>query len=459
MKKNAQILLYVGANSFFKSQYDLAIFFKKNGYEIFILFDKMYPTIKHDLELCKKDEIKIIQTFDNFSKKYINILNIKYLLFRLFRKLDKILFQGFFNELTRSAKAYKFYLNLISAYNFELLIMVSDLVQYDSGILIKAFHKTNIKVLTFPLFAANFKEALISLNKVTDSKISKTVYKFLIHSKLFSKWVIDYKDRYFIRLPFIKVLVREIMRTAPSNPWSINSGKIDLMCVEGKAVKQLFINYNTLDTDKIIITGSLATDKLMYSLERKNELTQAIYIENGFSIQKKLALVAFPPDMFDTFTPNEFETYEEMINFWIENIFCLTNYNILFTIHPSVEKSQYKWFVDKGCKIVNSSTIDVIGLCDLYIASISATIQWAIASGKPVINFDVYDTDYDDYKEVKAVLYAKTKNEFKNLLHNIDNLKNLKYYENMQNKNAPDWAIQDTKSHQRIIEIIESNLK
>jgi hypothetical protein len=279
----------------------------------------MYPTIKHDLELCKKDKIEIIQTFDNFSKKNINILNIKYPLFRLFRKLDKILFQGFFNELTRSVKAYKFYLNLISAYNFELLIMVSDLVQYDSGILIKAFHKTNIKVLTFPLFAANFKEAVFSLNKVSESKISKTLYKFLIQNRLFSKWVIDFKGRYFIRLPFIKVLVREIMRTAPSNPWSINSGKIDLMCVEGKAVKQLFINYNTLDADKIIITGSLATDKIMHSLEKKNELTKAINLEYGFSLQKKLALVALPPDMFDTVSTKEFKTYEEMIIFWIEN--------------------------------------------------------------------------------------------------------------------------------------------
>lgn len=459
MNRKKKILIYVGANSFFKSQHDLAIFLKKNGHEVFILFDKKYPTINHDFSLCKKDCIKIIKTFDNSSNKNIHIQTINFQLLRILRKLDKILFQGFFNELNRSIQLFNFFLNLIKAHNFELLIMVSDLVQYDSGILIKAFHKHNFKVLTFPLFAANFKEAIFSLNKVPESKISKTLYKILIQYKLFSKWVIDFNGKYFIRMPFIKVLVREIMKTAPSNPWSINSGKIDLMCVEGEAVKQLFINYNTLDANKIIITGSLATDKIMYSIEKKNELTQAINLEYGFSLQKKLALVALPPDMFDTVSTKEFKTYEEMIIFWIENIFSLTNYNILFTLHPSVDESQFKWFVDKGCKIINSPTIDVIGLCDLYIASISATIQWAIASGKPVINFDVYDTDYDDYKEVKAVLYAKTKNEFKNLLHNIDNLKNLKYYENMQNKNAPDWAIQDTKSHQRIIEIIESNLK
>ncbi len=34
--------------------------------------------------------------------------------------------------------------------------------------------------------------------------------------------------------------------------------------------------------------------------------------------------------------------------------------------------------------------LSLVPLCSLYVASVSATIRWAIACGKPVVNYDVY---------------------------------------------------------------------
>ena len=40
---------------------------------------------------------------------------------------------------------------------------------------------------------------------------------------------------------------------------------------------------------------------------------------------------------------------------------------------------------------------ELVPCCDLYVASVSATIRWAIACGVPVLNYDVFKYRYDDY--------------------------------------------------------------
>ena len=51
-------------------------------------------------------------------------------------------------------------------------------------------------------------------------------------------------------------------------------------------------------------------------------------------------------------------------------------------------------------------------LGDLFVASISATIRWAIACGVPVINYDTYRYRYDDYKGVSGVVLVENAREF-----------------------------------------------
>ncbi len=51
--------------------------------------------------------------------------------------------------------------------------------------------------------------------------------------------------------------------------------------------------------------------------------------------------------------------------------------------------------------------------------SVSSTIRWAIACGKPVINYDVYRYQYTDYLDVKAVVATEEKDEFLELLRRM----------------------------------------
>ena len=48
-----------------------------------------------------------------------------------------------------------------------------------------------------------------------------------------------------------------------------------------------------------------------------------------------------------------------------------------------------------------------------FIASISATIQWAMAINIPVINFDLYKFNYPDYVGVPGVVKCENKANFR----------------------------------------------
>jgi len=56
-----------------------------------------------------------------------------------------------------------------------------------------------------------------------------------------------------------------------------------------------------------------------------------------------------------------------------------------------------------GFPISDALTEEVVPLADIYIASISATIRWALACGIPVANYDCYRYRYDDYDSAAAV--------------------------------------------------------
>jgi hypothetical protein len=62
---------------------------------------------------------------------------------------------------------------------------------------------------------------------------------------------------------------------------------------------------------------------------------------------------------------------------------------------------------------------DMVPTCDFYVASVSSTIRWAIACGKPVINYDVYRYRYSDFLKVPGVFTMQEQHEFRSALNRL----------------------------------------
>jgi hypothetical protein len=84
--------------------------------------------------------------------------------------------------------------------------------------------------------------------------------------------------------------------------------------------------------------------------------------------------------------------------------------------HPRVAMEKLTPFAGPNVKFTWQPTAELIPLCDLYVASISATIRWALACGIPVINYDTYRYRYCDYDAAPGLVSVESLQEFQQVL-------------------------------------------
>ena len=61
-----------------------------------------------------------------------------------------------------------------------------------------------------------------------------------------------------------------------------------------------------------------------------------------------------------------------------------------------------------GFHISTLPTAQLVALSDRFIAFASSTIRWAVCCGVPVINYDVFSYDFQEYKNTIGIFDVKT---------------------------------------------------
>jgi hypothetical protein len=454
------LLIHVGTSTFFNSLFELALVLKRKNIKCVFFFDNFYFDYLKDLEILSKNEFNYF-VYDN--DKIIYKKREVYLDFRLyfsyyFKKILGNSISNFFSELFRIQKKYKYFRNLLISQNITHLVLSSDLVQYDTGLYLKISKKRKTKSIILPQFFANYKEAVQHIYLNSENQISSKFFLFLNKIFFLKKWTIYFKDRYLIRLPLYKILVKEIFMISPKNPWSINTGGADLIVVEGAAVKTLFMGEMNFVDNHIIVAGSINNDRLFHVIQNSLSLKNSMIRNFKLDGKKPTVLVAIPPNMhYSRSYYCEFVTYSDLINYWMSQLVYFYNYNILLTLHPSISCSERDMIFKYGYPVIDKSTVEYLPLADLFVASISATIQWAITCEVPVLNYDVYQYDYDEYKYVEGVVYSNSKSEFNKSIKFYNDLDNLNLLRVLQKNRAHEWGIIDGKFSDRFCDLLGLN--
>jgi hypothetical protein len=136
----------------------------------------------------------------------------------------------------------------------------------------------------------------------------------------------------------------------------------------------------------------------------------------SFVPDRPLIVCGFPPNQFGGEDDGQFEfsSYDTLSDAWIESFRSLGNRaNVLIRPHPRASADRFSSFAGGNIRCSMQPTAELIPLCDLYVASISATIRWAIACGIPVINYDTYRYRYDDYEGVGGVIHVDLLADFR----------------------------------------------
>ena len=143
----------------------------------------------------------------------------------------------------------------------------------------------------------------------------------------------------------------------------------------------------------------------------------------GLDVKKKIIALAPPMEHVTALANSEFTSLEEAKEFIFSSIAqnLEENWQCIVTPHPRENIENIKSLCQKyGFLLFVDGTEKAIGISDLFIATVSGTIRWAIAGNVPILNYDFYNLKFEDYENT-PVKTVSSQNDFtlviKKLLH------------------------------------------
>lgn len=330
------------------------------------------------------------------------------------------------------------------------VVLAAD--DYETAVVTRAAHRFGVRVMVVPFTVANAVEAAEALYH--DRRYGLDRWDNRLVGLLFPKWVYEHRGRRMLRLLAPQVLAKECWGLAPPQPWQMNSGRADVIAVESPSMRDHYVREG-LPERRLVLTGSLADDALASASAEAAERRASLYKELGLPADRPLLLCALPPDQFSlSAAQTDFADYAELVRFWIQSLAAVPGFNVIVRPHPRVQIDALRHVEQWGVRLTDHDTASLIPLCDIFVASVSATIRWALACGRPVLNYDVYRLRYGDYVDVPGVLHAEERHEFVAALARLTAGPRLQA-RGPDAEQARRWGLLDGKSRLRILGCLE----
>jgi hypothetical protein len=207
-----------------------------------------------------------------------------------------------------------------------------------------------------------------------------------------------------------------------------------------------------LDETRVRVTGFVEHDILFAGLQHARARRAELDAELGLDPQKRILLLALVQPHYIAGAPKcDFQHHPDMVEFIVKTVAATSSFNVVVCLHPSMPFDEYRYIEDWGVRISRSETVRLVPLCDVYVASGSSTISWAVACGKPVVNYDVYRYDLSAYKTTPGVLTVQEQADFTAQIERVDDASELEQLTSWQAAGAERWGKPDGRSFERIL--------
>jgi hypothetical protein len=336
----------------------------------------------------------------------------------------------------------------------RVLLMAEDNVSFISALLIKVGHEYGTPSVLVPYTVASvaeFKESLVE-----DPEHSMRFLFNRVAAHYYPRWCTEYKERRFLRAPGYQIQALEWLGLAPAKPWVPNYGDWDVLAAESQAMLARYLALG-LPPEKLFVTGAASDDILAKRLFDARSYREELYSELGLPPNRPLLLCALPPDQLHMKRPGcEFSRYEELIEFLVRSLGSVPGFNAVLSLHPRTPRGVLELVRSLKATVSPRDTLELVALSDIYIASVSATIRWAITCGVPVLNYDVYRYEYDDYDAAPGVLKARTSAEYLSTLKRL--ISDPSYAAQVrasQAECASAWGHRDGRSGRRLVSLLD----
>jgi hypothetical protein len=349
--------------------------------------------------------------------------------------------------------------NLLHTIKPTYLILGGDMPGYDSALYIKEAKKLRIRSFIIPSTMSNGKEQAEIYFPDCHYHAANTSHKIL--ALIFKSWSKEYRGILLFRVPIGRLLAIKFFQIDVENPWTFNSTNADIVFLESRAMKDYYGAVG-LTSKNLIVTGSPTCDLLYQVHADLNGIKTRLCAKYRLAEYEKVILLALPPDFFYVVggrPQSVYASHAEVIDFFSRLIRSYQSVRWIISLHPAMSKVDYDMLELAGATIIDEPAYQLLPLCDIYLATVSSTIRWAIACGVPVINYDFYRYRYDDFEAVDGVLYAASEEVFHLFLEAL--LKQTAFFEairRQQKLSAIQWGQLDGQCCERINNVIQKRL-
>jgi hypothetical protein len=247
------------------------------------------------------------------------------------------------------------------------------------------------------------------------------------------------------------VVAAESLGITLRDAWIIHGGFANRLCVESAQMQRVYRDEGVPEA-KLAMTGTPYCDLMVRALERQPAARGALRQPRRITAGITRVLVSWPPSYHaDRAQFSEFPTYRDMsvaILGWLQR---QPGCDVRVSLHPATSPADRAALIDAGVVLTDEYVIELIPQHDVFITYFSSTIRWAVATGKPVINFDLYKLELHVYDAAPGVLRVSSLAEFQRVMTELITSDDVfAAVANRQIAVAPEWGALDGQSTQRI---------
>jgi hypothetical protein len=425
------ILVVVVIDAHFTELVRVARMLQQRGdYRPVVLFTHAYQNLQRDIDLCRRENIACLDTDGNpvdVREAPTDAAPPKAPPERSRDWVAKVLDRLPINLYT-SAYAFPIWLagyrssllkarRIVERHHPALIVLAEDNPGYLTSAYILAAHERNVASLIVPYTVATRSEPAEAFFDVAFHQVTGLSNRLV--AARFPRWVHEHRQRKLLRLPAGQILAMEALGLAPPEPWTYLSGFADAIAVESDEMAQRYAREG-LPRARLVPTGALYDDVLARNRVEALENRRVVLKDAGLADDRPLILCALPPDQFSCVRPGrEFPDQRALLEFLVETFESVPAANVVYRLHPRTRPDEVEFLRGRGVTILDRDTAALVPLCDVFVASVSATIRWAIACGKPVINFDMHRYRYHDFDSAGGVITVEDKREFPKVLREL----------------------------------------
>lgn len=215
--------------------------------------------------------------------------------------------------------------------------------------------------------------------------------------------------------PPYKILLLRLIGMLPNNPWYQGTTFTDYIVISGIDEAAIYADA-MVDPDKLLCFGTHELDMLHEHRLKVTQIRHEIIDQYNLDSNKKILIISLPRlrEQALTSEPVHWKAINDILD-----VLSGQNYNVMVSIHPNCDLSLYSWIEDQyQVSILKESLKDTLAAADIFVASYSSTIRWAIGLGIPVINLDFWGFNWRLYKNLTGYQTVTTLAELDELVRN-----------------------------------------